>query len=206
MRLSILIATVIALLITSCSEGQSIPDSLVGTNGRLIIQDWLDIESPGTQNTKMMTFQQIKAEVDRAAGINWTDQGVDQWELSKSVLRFANYIDNWQSNRIPSQQKQVTLRKMAYKVCEDLVLQDAGQPTRTFFTEVDPALPIDTTAASVATQVESIYQRIHLVAPTTAETTDALALLTELQTLADSQQAWRGFCAGQLMSMRFLTY
>jgi hypothetical protein len=161
---------------------------------------------PYGENTRMLNFEQIRSEVTRATGRSWVVSGVDQWELNRSVLGGADYVKSFNDDRSPNQQKLVTLRKMAFGVCGDVVTAEAGQGTRTVFSVVDPAVTIDTTNAGVTQQVQALWKRFFRVAPDAADVTESLTALSSLQTMSNSREAWRGLCAAYTVSMRFLSY
>lgn len=179
-------------------------DELAGAGGRDLTEYWPDIDLPYSQNTKMLSFEQMRNEVQRATGRSWREDGQDQWEAHRGVLGGADYIDIWAVDREPSQQKLVTWRKMAFRVCGAAVNADAGAPDRTLFVAVDPGAAID--PATAAPQVEQLFARFFLEAPSQTEVDQAIAALSEMETLANARQAWRGLCAAYLSSQRFLTY
>jgi len=179
-------------------------DELVGAGGRDLTEYWPDIDVPHSQNTKLLSFDMMKNEVMRATGQSW-----DSWAANASVLGAANWSTIWTEDRTPNQQKIVTLRKMALAVCQSVVDAEAGQATRSVFTEVDPASTIDPTAAITRTQVVKLFERVFMESPSEADITESLQALGDLQAIAPGggpRQAWRGLCASYLASMRFLSY
>jgi hypothetical protein len=191
----------------SGSGSDVIPENeLEGAGGRDLTEYWPNISVPFGENTKMLIFEQIRTEVMRATGRSWLVSGVDQWEANRGVLGGADYVRSFMDDRTPSQQKLVTIRKMAFTVCGDVVTAEAGQATRTVFAAVDPAVTIDTNSAIVTTQVQALWKRFFLATPSAADVTESLSALGSLQTMSNSREAWRGLCAGYLSSLRFLTY
>lgn len=186
--------------------GDPVPRELVGAGGRDITQFWPNVEVRGGENTKMLNYEMLKNEVMRATGRSWVIGTTDQWAANRGILGGADWVTSWNEDRNPSQAKIITIRKMALKVCLDAVNADAGQTTRTLFTDLDPDLTIDPAAAITRTQVSNLYERIFLDTPAEEEITDALSALTDLQTINGPRLAWRGLCGAYLSSMRFLTY
>ncbi len=179
---------------------------LVGAGGRDLLTDWPSIALPFSDNTKMLNFEQLRNEVLRVTTLSWVDVGNDQWESNRSILGGADYSDTWQVDITPNQQKILTIRRMAFTVCGNLVEAEAGQATRTVFAVLDPAVVIDTAAASTESQVTALYKRFFFEDASAAAVTDSLALLGDLQTSDNQREAWRGLCTAYLSSMRFLSY
>ncbi len=189
------------------AEPDAMPDDpLTGAGGRDLTEFWPAISIPYGENTRMMTYEQVKNEVLRATGRSWIVASVDQWAPNRSVLGGADYVRTFSDDRSPNQQKIVTLRRMAFSVCGDVVTAEAGQATRTIFTVVDPATTIDIASATATAQVQALWKRFFLVDPSAADVTESLSALGSLQTMATSREAWRGLCGAYLASMRFLTY
>ena len=118
-----------------------------------------------------------------------------------------NYTTTFTEDITPSPQKILLWRKMAYQVCLDAVARDAGKATRLVFTEVDPAQPISTSNAAVNAQIDGLYQRFFLEAPSAQESTRAAGLLAAaFADGSDPKEAWRALCVGYLASMKFLSY
>jgi hypothetical protein len=190
--------------VTSENPSGGDPIEMNGAGGRDIAEFWTDLEVPLSQNTRMLSFEMLRAEVKRATGRSWVVSGVDQWDRNRGPLGGADYVTTFADDLTPSQRRIVLVRKMAFSVCGDLITTEGGSATRTVFTEVDPAAAVDATAAVTKTQVESLYRRFFLAEPNAADTADTLALISTLGT--DGKVAWRGVCASYLGSMRFLTY
>jgi len=179
---------------------------LIGAGDRDITEFWPDIDLPYSQNTKLLSFDMLRNEVLRATGRSWVVEGVDQWEPNKSALGGADYVNTFDDDRTISQSKIVTIRKMAFSVCGDLVTAENAAATPSIFTIVKPNAAIAADSAAVSSQVASLYQRVFLVEPTSSEVAEHVQLLVDLQTQTNSTQAWRGLCAAYLASMRFLSY
>lgn len=191
--------------------GPGIPptdDRLKGAGGRDLTEFWDQLSVPLSANVKMLTFDMMKSEVKRATGgLSWVIAGADQWESNRAAFGGPNYQTTFTEDITPSPQKILLWRKMAYQVCRDAVVRDAGKPTRVMFTEVDPGAPISTSNAAVTAQIEGLYQRFFLEAPTAAETTRASSLLAAaFADGSDPKEAWRALCVGYLASMKFLSY
>jgi len=181
-------------------------NELIGAGDRDITEFWPEIDLPYSQNTKLLSYDMLRNEVLRATGRSWVVEGVDQWELNKSSLGGADYVNTFADDRTVSQQKIVTIRKMALAVCGDLVSAENATASPTLFTTVKPSAAISADDTAVATQVASLYQRFFLVEPSAAEIAEHVQLLIDLQTQTNSTQAWRGLCGAYLSSMRFLSY
>ena len=186
--------------------GPTINPELVGAGDRDLLTDWPSIALPFSDNTKMLNFEQLRNEVLRATTLSWVDVNIDQWEGNRSILGGADYVENWANDVTPNQQKILTIRRMSFTVCGDLVTAEAGQATRTVFEVLDPGVVIDTAAASTAAQVGALYKRFFFEDAPPQAMTDSLALLGDLQTLDNQSEAWRGLCTAYLSSMRFLSY
>jgi hypothetical protein len=202
-----------ALVLTASCElgnvgsepGEVDPNELVGAGGRDLSEYWPSIDIPLSQNTRMLSFDMMRNEVQRAAGRSWVINGNDQWEANRAGLGGADYVTVFAEDLTPSQQRMVLWRKMAFQVCGDVVAAEAGAPTRTVFTVVDPGAALDTAAPATADQVRALYRRFFLADPPDDDVADSIALLTTLVP-AGANVAWRGLCAGYLGSMRFVTY
>ncbi len=182
-------------------------DRLKGAGGRDLTEFWDPVSVPLSANVKMLTFDMMKAEVKRATGLSWVVAGVDQWEGNRAAFGGPNYQTTFTEDITPSPQKILLWRKMAYQVCRDAVARDAGKPTRVLFTEVDPGAAISTSNAAVTAQIEGLYQRFFLEAPSAAETARASGLLAAAFADGnDPKEAWRALCVGCLASMKFLSY
>jgi hypothetical protein len=180
---------------------------LEGAGGRDITEFWNLLDPPFSFNTRMLAFDMMKSEVKRATALSWNISGVDQWELNRAPLGGADYVTGFTEDTTPSQQKLVLWRKMAYQVCEDAVVRDAGKTTRVLFADVDPAVAISASSPAVAAQVQSLYTRFFFDPAPASEVTRATTLLTAAYADAsDAKQAWRALCVGYLGSMKFLTY
>ncbi len=187
--------------------GPTINPELVGAGDRDLLEDWPTIDLPFSQNTKMLNFEQLRNEVNRAtADTAWMDVGVDQWNSHQSILGGADFDVSWQFDITPNQQKILTIRRMAFTVCGDLVNDEAGQGTRTVFADVDPGAAIDLAAPITETQVKSLYKRFFFEAASAETVTESLALLSDMQTTENQREAWRGLCTAYLGSMRFLSF
>lgn len=186
-------------------EGEADPEELKGAGGRDLTEYWPSIDIPGSQNTRMLSFEMMRNEVLRATGKSWVVSGVDQWEPNRTALGGADYQTIFAEDLTPSQQRMVLWRRMAFQVCGDLVTAEAGATTRAVFTVLDPGATLDPTAPATAEQVRALYRRFFL---TDADADDVSDSLTLLATLAPSgaQAGWRGLCAAYLGSMRFVTY
>ena len=189
-------------------DGDAGPEEneLLGAGDRDITEFWPDIDLPYSQNTKLLSYDMLINEVRRATGRSWVIDGVDQWELNKSALGGADYVNTFEDDRTISQSKIVALRKMAFSVCGDLVAAENGATTAAVFTIVKPNVSIAADDTAVSSQVESLYQRFFLVAPSPAEVAEHVQLLVDLQAQTNSTEAWRGLCGAYLASMRFLSY
>lgn len=183
-------------------------DRLKGAGGRDLTEFWDLVSVPFSANVKMLTFDMMKSEVKRATGgLSWIVAGADQWESNRAAFGGPNYTTTFTEDITPSPQKILLWRKMAYQVCLDAVVRDAGKATRVVFTEVDPGLPISTSNAAVNAQIDGLYQRFFLEAPSAQETTRASGLLAAaFADGSDPQEAWRALCVGYLASMKFLSY
>jgi len=192
----------------SDSEDDPTPgeDELIGAGDRNITDFWPDIDLPYSQNTQVLGFDMLRNEVQRATGLSWLIDGIDQWDLNKSALGGADYVNTFDDDRTISQSKIVTIRKMAFKVCNDLVQAENAAATPTIFTVLKPNAGIDANNAALSSQVSTLYQRFFLVAPSASEVSESVQLLVDLSGQVNSTQSWRGLCGAYLSSMRFLSY
>jgi len=181
-------------------------DELIGAGDRNITDFWPDIDLPYSQNTQVLSYDMLRNEVQRATGLSWQLDGIDQWELNKSALGGADYVNTFDDDRTISQSKIVTIRKMAFTVCDDLVKAENAAATPTIFTALKPNAGIDANNASLSQQVTLLYQRFFLVAPSASEVSESVQLLVDLNGQVNSTQSWRGLCGAYLSSMRFLSY
>jgi hypothetical protein len=182
-------------------------DRLKGAGGRDLTEFWESLDVPYSANVKMLTFDMMKSEVRRATGLTWVIGTADQWESNRAAFGGPNYTTTFTEDITPSPQKILLWRKMAYQVCLDAVVRDAGKATRVTFTEVDPALAISTSNAAVNAQIDALYQRFFLEAPSSVESTRAASLLAAaFADGSDPKEAWRALCVGYLASMKFLSY
>jgi hypothetical protein len=180
---------------------------LVGAGGREIAEYWPTISVPLSENTRMLSFDMLRAEVTRATGTKWQIAGVEQWEKNRGSLGGADYTTTYSDDLTPSQQRIVLVRKMAFTVCGDLVTAEAGAATRSVFTEVDPGAAFDPAGAQTEAQIRVLYRRFFLDDAEDTDVGEAKELLAKLSPGgSDGKKAWRGLCAGYLASMRFLTY
>lgn len=178
------------------------PDELIGAGDRDITDFWPSIDLPYSENTQLLSFDMLRNEVLRATGISWVEGGTDQWNSNRSILGGADYVNTFTDDRTISQQKIVTIRKMAFSVCGDVVATDAGS----VFTDVSPDAAIAADDSSVQAQVRSMFTRFFLVEPSESQVAESSQLLLDLQAQGGSGEAWRGLCGAYLASMRFLTY
>ena len=176
-----------------------------GAGGRDIAEYWPTIDVPLSQNTRMLSYDMLKAEVMRATGHSWVIAGADQWEKNRGPLGGADFVTTFADDLTPSQARIVLIRKMAFQVCGDLVAGEAGATTRTVFADVDPGAQIDPAGDTTKAQVTSMFRRFFLEDPTQDDIADSLALIGKIAPTG-SQAAWRGVCASYLGSLRFLTY
>ncbi len=182
-------------------------DRLVGAGGRDLTAFWETLDVPLSANVKLLAFDMMKAEVKRATGLSWVVGGVDQWESNRAAFGGANYTTSFTEDITPSPQKTLLWRKMAYQVCLDAVARDAGKSTRVMFIEVDPSVAISSSSAAVNAQINGLYQRFFLEAPSPQEVTRASGLLAAaFADGADPKETWRALCVGYLASMKFLSY
>ena len=181
-------------------------EELVGAGDRELLADWPSIDIPFSQNAKMLNFEQLRNEVKRATTLSWIEVDIDQWDSYRSILGGADFVENWRFDTTPNQQKILTIRRMAFTVCGNLVSAEAGQATRVVFSDVDPAQAIDIGAPVTTTQVSALYKRFFYEDASAEGIADSLSLLGDLQTSEDQQEAWRGLCTAYLGSMRFLSY
>ena len=183
------------------------PVEMSGAGGRDISEFWPSLDIPLSQNTRMLGFDMLRSEVERATGRSWLVAGVDQWDLNRGPLGGADYATTFADDLTPSQQRIVLIRKMAFSVCGDLIAAEAGSPSRAIFTELDPGAAFDVGSATTTAQISALFQRFFLGEPSPADVADAQALLTAISPNgSDGRTAWRGVCASYLASMRFLTY
>ena len=196
--------------VVPAEEGGLLPpedNRLIGAGGRDLTSFWEVLDVALSENVKMLTFDMMKAEVKRATGLSWVVAGADQWESNRATFGGPNYQTSFTEDITPSPQKILLWRKMAYQVCLDAVARDAGKTTRVMFTEIDPAVTISTSNAAVNAQIDALYTRFFLEAPTATETTRASGLLAAaFADGADPKEAWRALCVGYLASMKFLSY
>lgn len=183
-------------------------DRLKGAGGRDLTEFWDLVAVPHSENVKMLTFDMMKSEVKRAtAGLSWSVTGVDQWERNRASFGGPNYTTTFTEDITPSPQKILLWRKMAYQVCLDAVVRDAGKATRVMFVELDPGVAIATSNAAVNAQVGGLYQRFFLEEASAQDLTRASNLLAAaFADGADPKEAWRALCVGYLASMKFLSY
>ena len=182
-------------------------DEMSGAGGRDISEYWPSIDIPLAQNTRMLSFEMLRSEVARATGRSWLVSSIDQWAPNRGALGGADFVSSFADDLVPSQQRIVLIRKMAFQVCGDLIAAEAGAPSRVVFATLDPGAPIDAAAASTTAQIAALFQRFFLAEATAADVTDGEALMSKLSPSgSDGKIAWRGLCASYLASMRFLTY
>ncbi len=178
-----------------------------GAGGRDISEYWLSLDIPLSQNTRMLSFEMLRSEVERATGRSWVVAGADQWELNRGPLGGADHATTFTDDLTPSQQRIVLIRKMAFAVCGDLVTAEAGSASRAIFTEFDPGDAFDAAAANTKAQISALFRRFFLTDASAVDIADGQALLAALSPNgSDGRVAWRGVCASYLASMRFLTY
>jgi hypothetical protein len=189
----------------SIDQGETDPDEVKGAGGRDLTEYWPNIDIPLSQNTRMLSFEMMRNEVQRATGRSWVVGDADQWEANRIALGGADYETVFAEDLTPSQQRMVLWRRMAFQVCGDLVAAESGAATRAVFTVLDPAAALNTSAPGTADQVRALFRRFFLSDPTDEDIGDSLNLLSTLNT-TDAATAWRGLCAGYLGSMRFVTY
>jgi hypothetical protein len=187
-------------------EPEPLAPELVGAGGRDVTEDWPDIDIPLSENARMLSFTQMRNEVKRATGRSWVIAGVDQWELKRAALGGADYVNLWDDDRVPSQQKLSVWREMAFSVCFDVVDAEANRPSRDMFALVDPGRTFSAVNPVVRDQVAAVFRHILLDDPTDDEIDESLSMLAHVQQLAGPREAWRNLCAAYLASMRFLTY
>jgi len=193
--------------LTSNGDPSVDPEQMEGAGGRDISEYWPSIEIPLSENTRMLSFEMMQAEVMRATGHSWELDGVDQWERNRGALGGADYVTTFADDLTPSQQRVVLWRKMAFQVCGDLVDAEAGAATRTVFTEVDPGASFDSASQATTAQIRTLFFRFFLAEPDDSDVTQGANLLSALsQTGADGPAVWGGLCVAYLGSMRFLTY
>lgn len=189
----------------SIDQGETDPDEVKGAGGRDLTEYWPEIDIPLSQNTRMLSFEMMRNEVQRAAGRSWVLNGNDQWEANRIPLGGADYETVFAEDLTPSQQRMVLWRRMAFQVCGDVVAAESGAATRTVFTVLDPGAALTTTAPGTADQVRALFRRFFLSDPTDEDIADSVNLLATLNT-TDAPTAWRGLCTAYLGSMRFVTY
>jgi hypothetical protein len=206
-KTSLLALVVCAACTGDIGEQSTAANEMRGAGGRDIAEYWPTIEVAGGQNTRMMSYDMIKAEVTRATGKGWVVSGVDQWPRNRGALGGADYVTTFADDLTPSQQRMVLVRKMGFAVCGDLVTSEAGQATRIVFTDVDPGATLDPAAATTKAQISALFRRFFMADAADEDVSEGVALLTSLQQGgADAKAAWRGLCVSYLSSMRFLTY
>ncbi len=189
------------------SGGTVDPSEMAGAGGRDISEYWPEIDVPLSQNTRMLNFEMLRSEVARATGRSWLINSVDQWERNRGPLGGADYMTSFSDDLIPSQQRIVLIRKMAFQVCGDLVAAEAGASPRSVFTELDPGAAFDAGGATAKAQIQAMYRRFYLEEATPVDLTEGEVLLRALSPSGnESRAAWRGLCASYLASMRFLSY
>lgn len=186
------------------SEGDS--KHMKGAGGRSVAEYWPSIDIPMSQNTRMLSFEMLRSEVQRATGLDWALGGVSQWEPNRAALGGADYVSTFADDLTPSQQRIVLLRKMAFTVCGDLVAQEGGSETREVFDVLDPADPASVTSADADSQIASLHYRFFLEEAEEIDIAESKELLSVLSAEGGSEAAWRGVCASFLGSMRFLSY
>ena len=111
---------------------------LQGAGGSDLTGFWGALDVPLSANAKMLAFDMMKGEVERATALSWVVAGADQWERNRAAFGGPNFQTTFIVDITPSSQKILLWRKMAYQVCLDAVTRDAGKLSRTLFTEVDP--------------------------------------------------------------------
>lgn len=188
------------------NEGAVDSYEMTGAGGRDISEYWPTIDIALSQNTRMLSFEMLRSEVTRATGQSWLVAGVDQWERNRGPLGGADFVTSFSDDLIPSQQRIVLIRKMAFQVCGDVVAAEAGAPSRTVFTELDPGAVFDPAASTTKAQISALFLRFFLTEAADADLADGDALIRALSPAGDGRIAWRGLCASYLASMRFLTY
>ena len=205
------LANLSLVLLVACTGEVTTPgidnQEMLGAGGRNIAEYWPSIGVALSQNTRMLSYDMLRAEVSRATGKSWVVGGVDQWERNRGALGGADYTTTFADDLTPSQQRIVLVRKMAFQVCGDVIAAEAGAATREVFTELDPGAAFDPAGASTETQIRALFKRFFLEDAGADDVTEAKALLAKLSPDgANGTVAWRGLCAGYLASMRFLTY
>lgn len=180
---------------------------LQGVGGRNITEFWEELEVPLSANAKMLSFDMMKKEVQRAVGVSWVVGGEDQWEKNRATLGGADYTSSFVEDITPSQQKVVLWRSLAWQVCQDAVNNDAGKTARTVFADVDPGAALTPSSAAAKDQVRKLYLRFLLENPSESELSASTSLLADsFNESKDPKTAWRMVCVGLLGSMKFVTY
>lgn len=182
-----------------------------GSGDRDIRESWFASEVPFDRNVQLLSFTQLRNEVDRALdNTPWLgESNEDLWPGALGSFRGANYTTRFQNQRQPSQQWLVNARRMAFSVCGARTLQESGlaQADRVVYDAVDPADPIVTAEDDVAEQVRSLHARFYRTRNVTDDDLQtSLTLLEELQDEAGPADAWSGLCVAYLTSMRFLSF
>ena len=171
-----------------------------GSTTNVVSDSWYEAPVRFGNTIKMLNFEQLKSELAAVTG-------ADSTELASAGAAFgaANYKTVFQDDRTPTSSKLIAYRKIAYKMCGEMVKREGN--TRALFSEIAPSAAINAEDPKVAAQVKKIFARVFLEEPTQVEidhSTKALGqFVAEGLSPAD---AWTGLCVGYLSSMRFLTY
>lgn len=178
-------------------------DPVVGTSAggetNIISEGWEESPIRFGNNVKMLNFRQIKAEVARATGVTY------DWGDKAAILGAADYQSSFRDDRTPSATKIITLRKVAFDVCDKMMKAEALAPK--VFSALSPKDPVSAQDSKVAAQVALIFSHFFLEEPTQAEVDlSTQALAGQVTAGATPTAAWTGLCTGYLSSMRFLTY
>lgn len=178
-------------------------DPVIGTTAggetNVISEGWEESPIRFGNNVKMLNFRQIKAEVARATGVTY------DWGDKATILGAADYQTSFRDDRTPSATKIITLRKVAFDVCGQMMKAEALTPN--VFSAMSPKDPLNAQDPKVAEQVKLIFTHFFLEDPTQAEVDlSTQALAGQVAAGAAPSAAWAGLCTGYLSSMRFLSY
>lgn len=171
-----------------------------GSTTNVVSDSWYEAPVRFGNTLKMLNFEQLKSELAAVTG-------ADSTELASAGAAFgaANYKTVFQDDRTPTSSKLIAYRKIAYKMCTEMITREGN--TRALFSEVAPSAAISAQDPKVAAQVKKIFARVFLEEPTQVEIDHSTNALGQFVAEGSSPaEAWTGLCVGYLSSMRFLTY
>ena len=186
-------------LSSGAPEG-SIVGASAGGLTHVISEDWAEAPVPYGDNVKMLRFQQMQAEVERATGVTWSN-----WAANRAAFGGVDFRATFYEDRTPSATKLLIWRRMAFDVCAELVGTETNAPV--LFTAIAPTETVAATDPKVTAQVKLVFARFFLEEPRPEEiAASTKALAATIESGGSPEEAWTALCVGYVSSMRFLTY